>query len=99
MRKWCTACNKAVEVNSHEEYEHGRLFYYTEECSVCCDDGLVEIAECPLCGDEMGEHDKFCSTCNDDVMSGINQTLTEFMEKYKLSVDQLEDVVADHFGW
>lgn len=91
---WCEDCGKPVSVEELTEYEDGFVFYHELKCNECGGDQLVGIKTC-ACGNEMSENDEFCSNCYYD----LNQALTEFRDDHRLSQDQLEEIVANFFGW
>lgn len=91
MRMYCINCHESVTVEEEHDYETN---YHHYTCPECGNDDLQGITIC-ACGNEKGESEKFCHSCVTDV----TQTLTEFRDDHGMTQDDLEEIIADHFGW
>lgn len=99
MKRWCKECGKPVHVETkrYTTVMDGRQYDVGTQdfCAECGSADLEDIDVCPICGDEVGESQKFCKDCRDN----MNQHLTEFKEHYKMTQEDLEDLVAMTIGW
>lgn len=90
---YCNDCNKFFEypVMGTPEPETG---WVSQTCPHCGGDHFTESLFCP-CGEEIPGYRRFCDDCLRKVSTNMS-----FL-KNVLDYDQqdLEDIIATHFGW
>ena len=95
MMYYCRDCKdwfKEPDISRWVE-PHGEE-WAIELCPACKSDNVTKVATC-ACGDGCSEGKYWCDRCHDK----IGWWLNEARKDLNISIDELGDLIAEHYGW
>lgn len=66
-----------------------------ETCPSCGSDELEQVKPCPSCGEMVRMDESFCDECHKE----LSEKLDEMQHFFGISYEDLQDMIAEHFGW
>jgi DNA-directed RNA polymerase subunit RPC12/RpoP len=65
-------------------------------CPYCGSEDIKEVQICEICGRPTSDYfSHYCDDCQRD----LGRKFDRIKEQYKIDQDQLEELIAEHFGW
>lgn len=97
----CLDCGATFPEPNVEQIEDPREYWgaacsetFVEyHCPYCGSDDVDEQNDCIICGE--ATEDGFCKQCH----VNLQHDLEQIQKDYKLTWGQLQDFIAEHFGW
>ena len=96
---YCEYCKKffdepAMYTEGHRGMDSDH-FYQEAQCPTCGETWIEEVHECRVCGDPCMPHNEFCDDCHDS----LGFYLRTIKEKFKITEEDLQDMIVEHYGW
>ncbi len=71
-------------------------YLHIETCPFCGSEDIEEVQACEICGHATSDFFRhFCDFCH----KNFEYDLTQIKHDYKITQEQLEDLITEHFGW